>query len=63
MLFNAVLLFVAAATAAPVALTVLACCTGIRSIRTAYLYRIMPSCRRLLCYCLNENELIMKQNS
>ena len=36
---------VVAAIAASFALTVLACFTGIRSIRTVESYRIMPSCR------------------
>ena len=44
-----------AATAAP--LTVLACCTVIRSIRMVYSYDIIPSCRRLLCFIV-----LMKMN-
>ena len=42
---------------AAAALTVLACCTVIWSIRMAYLYDIMPSCRRLLCFIV-----LMKMN-
>ena len=48
---------VVAAVAASFALTVLACFTGIRSICTVYLYRIMPSCRRLLRFIV-----LMKMN-
>ena len=48
---------VVAAAAAATALTVLACCTVIRSIRMAYSYDIMSSCRRLLCFIV-----LMKMN-
>ena len=49
---------VVVAAAAAVTLTILACCTGIRSIRTAFSYGIMPLCRQLLCFIvfMNENE-------
>ena len=48
---------VVAAVAASFVLTVLACFTGIWSIRTVYSYRIMPSCRRLLRFIV-----LMKMN-
>ena len=54
---NVVTAAVAVTTATSFVLTVLACFTGIRSIRMVYLYRIMPSCRRLLCFIV-----LMKMN-
>ena len=39
------------AAAAAVALTVLACCFGIRSIRTAFLYGIASCYRAIDCCC------------
>ena len=49
---------VAVAAATSFVLTVLACFTGIRSIRMVFSYRIMPSCSWLLCFIV----LMMKMN-
>ena len=54
---NVITAAVAVTTATSFVLTVLACFTGMRFIRMVYSYRIMPSCRRLLCFIV-----LMKMN-